>query len=219
MKIALVGAGNIGTNLARAFTRAGHEVTVANSRGPETLGDLVAETGATALPVEEVAQGADVVVVTIPQVKTPDLPEDLFAGASDEVVVIDTNNYYPQQRDGRIDAIEAGQTESAWVAEQIGRPVVKAFNGIHAADISTAGKPVGDADRRALPVAGDQEVAKKVVIGLLDDIGFDAVDGGTLEESWRQQPGTPSYGLAADRDGITAALAAASPERTADWKA
>ncbi|MFY0409299.1 NADPH-dependent F420 reductase [Solicola sp. PLA-1-18] len=218
MKIALVGAGNIGSNLARAFTRAGHEVTVANSRGPETLGDLVAETGATALPVEDVTRGADVVVVTIPQGKTPDLPKDLFAGASDEVVVIDTNNYYPG-RDGKIDAIEAGQTESAWVAEQIGRPVVKAFNGIYADHISTEGKPAGDPDRRALPVAGDQDVAKKVVIGLLDDIGFDAADGGTLDESWRQQPGTPSYGLTADRDGITAALAAASPERTAEWKA
>lgn len=216
MKIGIIGAGNIGGNLTRRFTAAGHEVRVANSRGPETLADLAAETGATAVSVAEAAQGAEVVVVTIPQKNVPDLPKDVFAGAADGVVVIDTGNYYPQQRDGKIAAIEEGQPESAWVAEQLGRPVVKAFNGIFAANLLTHGRPEGAADRLALPVAGDNT---DVVRRLVEQIGFTAVDAGPIAESWRQQPGTPVYGADLDADGVRAALASASPDRTAEWKA
>ncbi len=216
MKIGIIGAGNIGGNLTRRFTTAGHEVRVANSRGPETLADLAAETGATAVSVAEAAQGAEVVVVTIPQKNVPGLPKDVFAGAADGVVVIDTGNYYPQQRDGKIAAIEEGQPESAWVAEQLGRPVVKAFNGIYAANLLTHGRPEGAADRLALPVAGDNT---DVVRRLVEQIGFTAVDAGPIAESWRQQPGTPVYGADLDADGVRAALASASPDRTAEWKA
>ena len=216
MKIGIIGAGNIGGNLTRRFTAVGHEVRVANSRGPETLADLAAETGATAVSVAEAAQGAEVVVVTIPQKNVPDLPKDVFAGAADGVVVIDTGNYYPQQRDGKIAAIEEGQPESAWVAEQLGRPVVKAFNGIFAANLLTHGRPEGAADRLALPVAGDNT---NVVRRLVEQIGFTAVDAGPIAESWRQQPGTPVYGADLDADGVRAALASASPDRTAEWKA
>jgi len=216
MKIGIIGAGNIGGNLTRRFTAAGHEVRVANSRGPETLADLAAETGATAVSVAEAAQGAEVVVVTIPQKNVPGLPKDVFAGAADGVVVIDTGNYYPQQRDGKIAAIEEGQPESAWVAEQLGRPVVKAFNGIYAANLLTHGRPEGAADRLALPVAGDNT---DVVRRLVEQIGFTAVDAGPIAESWRQQPGTPVYGADLDADGVRAALASASPDRTAEWKA
>ena len=216
MKIGIIGAGNIGGNLTRRFTAAGHEVRVANSRGPETLADLAAETGATAVTVAEAAHGAEVVVVTIPQKNVVDLPGDVFAGATDGFVVIDTGNYYPQQRDGKIDAIEAGQPESAWVADQLGRPVVKAFNGIYAANLLTHGRPAGASDRLALPVAGDDT---GVVRRLVEEIGFTAVDAGPISDSWRQQPGTPVYGIDADAAGISAALAAASPERTAEWKA
>ena len=216
MKIGIIGAGNIGGNLTRRFTAVGHEVRVANSRGPETLADLAAETGATAVSVAEAAQGAEVVVVTIPQKNVPDLPKDVFAGAADGVVVIDTGNYYPQQRDGKIAAIEEGQPESAWVAEQLGRPVVKAFNGIFAANLLTHGRPEGAADRLALPVAGDNT---DVVRRLIEQIGFTAVDAGPIAESWRQQPGTPVYGADLDADGVRAALASASPDRTAEWKA
>ena len=216
MKIGIIGAGNIGGNLTRRFTAVGHEVRVANSRGPETLADLAAETGATAVSVAEAAQGAEVVVVTIPQKNVPDLPKDVFAGAADGVVVIDTGNYYPQQRDGKIAAIEEGQPESDWVAEQLGRPVVKAFNGIFAANLLTHGRPEGAADRLALPVAGDNT---DVVRRLVEQIGFTAVDAGPIAESWRQQPGTPVYGADLDADGVRAALASASPDRTAEWKA
>ena len=216
MKIGIIGAGNIGGNLTRRFTAVGHEVRVANSRGPETLADLAAETGATAVSVAEAAQGAEIVVVTIPQNNVPGLPKDVFAGAADGVVVIDTGNYYPQQRDGKIAAIEEGQPESAWVAEQLGRPVVKAFNGIFAANLLTHGRPEGAADRLALPVAGDNT---DVVRRLIEQIGFTAVDAGPIAESWRQQPGTPVYGADLDADGVRAALASASPDRTAEWKA
>ena len=219
MRIGIIGAGNIGGNLTRRLTAAGHEVRVANSRGPQTLQDLATETGATAVEVGEAAQGADVVVVTIPQKAVPGLPAGVLDGRAEGAVVVDTGNYYPQQRDGRIAEIEDGTPESAWVSAQLGVPVVKAFNGIYAADLLSAGRPAGDPERRALPVAGDDEAAKQVVVSLLDSIGFDAADAGPLAESWRQQPGTPVYGAAADAAGIQGLLAQASPERTPDWRA
>src|SRR5205823_3798862 len=123
----------------------------------------------------------------------------------------------PQQRDGRIDAIEDGQPESAWVAEQLGHPVVKAFNGIYAAHLLSHGRPAGDPERIALPVAGDDAAAKQVVLSLLDELGFDGVDAGPLAESWRQQPGTPVYGADLDAAGVRAALAAAPRERPQDF--
>ena len=219
MKIGIIGAGNIGGNLTRRLTSLGHDVSVANSRDPETLADLVAETRATAVPAAQAARGAEVVVVTVPQKNVPDLPSGLLAGAADGAVVVDTGNYYPQQRDGRIDAIEQGLVESRWVEQQLGHPVVKAFNGIYAAELLTTGRPAGVDDRRALPVAGDDVEAKQVVLALLDELGFDGVDAGPLDESWRQQPGTPVYGAVADVDGIRALLADASPDRTAEWRA
>jgi len=219
VKIGIIGAGNIGGNLTRRLTALGHDVSVANSRGPETLADLAAETGATAVPAGEAARGAEVVVVTVPQKNVADLPAGLLDGAADGAVVVDTGNYYPQQRDGRIAAIEEGTPESVWVAAQLGRPVVKAFNGIYADHLLDAGRPAGADDRRALPVAGDDEEAKQVVLALLDELGFDGVDAGPLADSWRQQPGTPVYGASADADGIRSLLADASPDRTPEWRA
>src|SRR5437764_1275198 len=143
MKIGIIGAGNIGGTLTRRLTALGHEVAVANSRGPESLADLDAETGATAVPVNEAARGKDVVIVTIPQKNVPSLPADLFKEAADNVVVVDTGNYYPRQRDGRIDGIEDGMTESRWVEQQLGRPVVKAFNNIYAQHLMERGRPAG----------------------------------------------------------------------------
>ena len=218
MRIGIIGAGNIGGNLTRLLSTAGHQVAVANSRGPQTLTELAAETGARAVTVAQAAEGADVVVITIPQKRVPDLPKGVLDGAAPGAVIIDTGNYYPQQRDGRIDAIEEGTTESRWVSEQLGVPVVKAFNGIYSAQLLTDGRPAGDPERRALPVAGDDPAAKAAVIALLDEIGFDGVDAGGLDDSWRQQPGTPVYGLVADAAGVQEALAAASQERLADFK-
>ena len=219
MRIGIIGAGNIGGALARRLTEVGHEVVVANSRGPDTLRELEAETGATAATGREAARGRDVVVVTIPEKNVPQLPDDLFEGAGERVVVIDTGNYYPQQRDGRIDAIEEGMPESIWVAQQLGRPVVKAFNNIYAQHLRDHGRPAGSADRIALPVAGDDHAAKSIVMRLVEELGFDAVDAGGLKESWRQQPGTPVYTTDLDAEGVRRALAQASPERRPEFRA
>ena len=218
MRIGIIGAGNIGGTLARRLTALGHEVSVANSRGPETLRELATQTGAAAVTADEAARDKDLVVVTIPQARVADLPRDLFAGAGDAVVV-DTGNYYPRERDGRIDGIEDGRTESGWVAQQLGRPVVKAFNNIYAHQLLEQGRPAGTSGRIALPVAGDDDAAKAVVMQLVDDLGFDAVDAGGLDESWRQQPGSPVYTTDLDADGVRRGLAAASPERTPQWRA
>jgi predicted dinucleotide-binding enzyme len=213
MRIGIIGAGNIGGTLTRRLSELGHEVSVANSRGPETLSELAAETGATAATNGDAVRGADLVIVTIPQSKVPDLPSDLFAQVPDDVVVIDTGNYYPRERDGRIDAIEEGTPESRWVSQQLGRPVVKAFNNIYADHLGGKGRPAGSEGRIALPVAGDDEAAKRVVMGLVDELGFDPVDAGGLDESWRQQPETPVYGTDHDADGLRRALGEASPDR------
>jgi len=217
MKIGIIGAGQIGGALTRRFTAIGHQVFVANSRGPDSLRALAAETGATPVSAQQAARSGEVVVVTIPQKNIPQLPRDLFAGVPASVVVIDTGNYYPRQRDGRIEGIEAGATESRWVSEQLGRPVVKAFNNIYAKHLQDYGKPAGTPGRIALPVAGDDPAAKAVVLRLIDEIGFDGVDAGSLDESWHQQPGTPAYTKDFDAAGVRQALAAARQERTADW--
>ncbi|MCT7354808.1 NAD(P)-binding domain-containing protein [Streptomyces sp. 15-116A] len=214
MKIGIIGAGNIGGNLTRRLTALGHDVSVANSRGPHTLTQLAEETGATPVRVEEAARGAEVVVVTVPVKAVPDLPSGLFDEAADGVAVIDTGNYYPRERDGRIAGIEdEGLTESRWTERQIGHPVVKAFNGTYAQDILERPRPAGDPERMALPVAGDDEAAKRKVRELIDELGFDTVDAGGIDESWRQQPGTPVYGLRGGVEAVTKALAEASPER------
>jgi predicted dinucleotide-binding enzyme len=218
MKIGIIGAGNIGGNLTRRLRALGHDVSVANSRGPETLAALAKETGARPVTVRDAARGKDVVIVTIPVKNIPALPKDLFAGA-DDTVVVDTGNYYPQRRDGRIDAIEAGTTESRWVAQQLGRPVVKAFNNIYAKHLLERGRPKGEPGRIALPVAGDDAKAKGVVLRLLDELGFDGVDGGTLDESWRQQPDTTVYGTDFDAGGVRRALSEAHKERSPGFRA
>ncbi|OKI45931.1 NADP oxidoreductase [Streptomyces sp. TSRI0281] len=219
MKIGIIGAGNIGGNLTRRLTALGHEVSVANSRGPQTLAALAEETGATPVHASEAAKGAQVVVVTVPLKAVPDLPSGFLDGAAPGAAVIDTGNYYPQQRDGRIAAIEDGLSESRWTEQQIGHPVIKAFNGTYAQDILDRGRPQGSPGRQALPVAGDDAAAKRAVRDLIDELGFDTVDAGGLDESWRQQPGTPVYGSQGDVDTIVKALAEASPERTAEWRA
>ncbi len=219
MKIGIIGAGQIGGTLTRRLRALGHEVFVANSRGPETLAALVRETGAKAVTAREAARSGRVVVVTIPEGRIPDLPKDLFAGVPEDVVVIDTGNYYPRERDGRIAGIEDGMTESQWVETQLGRPVIKAFNNIYAQHLMDFGRPPGSPGRLALPVAGDDDRAKKVVLSLVNELGFDGVDAGSLADSWRQQPGSPVYGADLDAEGVRRALAAASSERKPQWRA
>lgn len=217
MQIGIIGAGHIGGTLVRRLRALGHDVTVANSRGPSTLSSLAAETGAHVATVRDAARGKELVIVTIPQKAITELPDALFD--SDRTIVVDTGNYYPKQRDGRIEAIESGTPESQWVEQQLGHPVIKAFNTIYAQHLMEDGRPAGDPRRIALPVSGDSREAKQKVIELIDQLGFDGVDAGNLSESWRQQPGTPVYGTDLNAEGVRRALAEAQRERRPEFKA
>jgi len=218
MRIGIIGAGLIGGTLTRRLSALGHEVRVANSRDPETLAELAAETGATAVWAREAAVDADVVIVSIPQKNTPDLAPGLVTSARPGAPVIETNNYYPQQRDGRIDALEDGTPESVWVAGHLGVPLVKVFNGIHWKHLLERGKPRGEQGRIALPVAGADGAAKDTVSALVDELGFDPVDAGRLDESWRQQPGTPAYCRDLDASSLQRALAEGDRSRLAEHR-
>ena len=215
MNIGIIGAGHIGSALAVRLTSLGHSVRIANSRGPETLKDVAQKTGATPATAQEAAHHGEIVVVTIPLKNIPDLPQDLFAGVAADVPVIDTSNYYPMLRDGHLPELETGTlTESEWVQQHLGRPVVKVFNNIYADHLQNKGLPAGTPGRISLPVAGDDTAAKQKVMALVDELGFDAVDDGSLHESWRQQPGTPSYGADLPADKLREHFASLGTTRT-----
>ena len=207
--IGLIGAGNIGSQVARAAIASGYDVVISNSRGPETLTDLVSELGprARAGTTEEAAAAGDLVVVAIPLKAIGDVPAAPLAGK----VVIDTNNYYPR-RDGNIAALDNDSVTSSELlrARLPGAHVVKAFNHIYARQITTDGTPRGTRNRRALAIVGDDPVAKVRVAELIDEFGFDVVDAGPLAESWRIQPGTPGYVQQLNAQELTVALAAAA---------
>ncbi|WP_434992025.1 NADPH-dependent F420 reductase [Arthrobacter sp. Ld5] len=203
--IGFIGSGHIGSQLARLAVANGYRVIMSNSRGPETLQDLVAELGdaARAGTAEDAAKDGDVVVVTVPLKSVDAVPVEPLAGK----LVIDTCNYYPE-RDGRIEELEDETTTTSGLVQRHlpGSSVVKVFNNIHFAQLTTDGTPAGTPGRRALPIAGDDSDAKQAVVGLLDEFGFDAVDAGALAEGWRFQRDTPAYGAVLDADGLREAL-------------
>src|SRR5215216_4355647 len=183
MRIGVIGAGNMGGTLARRLAKLGHQVSIANSRGSESLTALAAEIGATPVSVVVAANAGEIVIISIPTKAVADLPRELFANVPSSVIVIDTGNYHPELRDGRIDSIDRGMLDSQWVAQQIGRPVIKAFNNIFANSLLEKGVPRGTTGRIALPVAGDPLDAKAAALRLVDDLGFDPIDGGDLDNS------------------------------------
>ena len=219
MRIGVIGAGRMGETLARHLVSLGHQVSIANSRGPESLTALAAGIGATPVSVVDAANARDIVILAIPTKAVADLPRELFANAPGSVVVIDIGNYHPELRDGRIDAIDRGMLDSQWVAQQIGRPVIKAFNNILARSLLEKGVPRGTPGRIALPVAGDPMDARAVVLRLVDDLGFDPVVGGDLDQSWRQQTGTPAYCRDLDAAALRRALTEADRSRIAEYRA
>ena len=219
MRVGVIGAGSMGKTLAGHLAKLGHHVAIANSRGPETLAGLAAAIGATPVSVVEAVQAVEVVIIAIPTKAVADLPRALFANVPGSVVVIDVGNYHPELRDGRIDAIDRGMLDSQWVAHQIGHPVIKAFNNILAKSLLEKGAPRGTRGRIALSVAGDSPDAKATVLRLVDDLGFDAVDGGDLDNSWRQQPGTPAYCRDLDAAALRRALAEPDRSRIAEYRA
>jgi 8-hydroxy-5-deazaflavin:NADPH oxidoreductase len=211
MKIGILGTGHIGKTLVRKLSAAGHDVKVANSRGPDTIEADVLSSGGRAVTAAEAVANVDVVILSIPLNRLPGIAP-LIAGVPAETVIIDTSNYYPA-RDGRIEAIEAGQVESLWVSEQLGRPIIKAWNAIGSDSFARKGKPAGSPARIAIPVAADSDRDRKVGMALLGDTGFDAFDAGTLADSWRQQPGAPCYCTDLALEEMTAAHAAAERAR------
>jgi predicted dinucleotide-binding enzyme len=219
MRIGVIGAASMGSILARHLANLGHHVSIANSRGPESLTALAAEIGATPVSVVDAAKAGEIVLIAIPTKAVANLPRGLFANLADSVVVIDIGNYHPELRDGRIDAIDRGMLDSQWVAQQIGRPVVKAFNNILAKSLLEKGVPKGTIGRIALSVAGDSSDAKAAVMRLVDELGFDPIDGGDLGNSWRQQPGTPAYCRDLEAAALRRALAEADRSRIAEYRA
>jgi predicted dinucleotide-binding enzyme len=206
--IGLIGAGKIGSQLARLAVKNGYDVVVSNSRGPDTLAGLVAELGprARAATPAEAAAAADIAVVTIPLKHVRQVPAEPLAGK----IVIDTNNYYPQ-RDGHIPELDSETTTTAELlqAHLPKSKVVKAFNHIYAAALTTDGQPPGTKNRRALVIAGDDRDAKAMVTRLIDQFGFDVVDAGPLKEGWRIQRDTPGYGPRRNAEELRRDLAAA----------
>jgi len=210
--IGLIGAGHIGSQVARLAVAHGDSVVISNSRGPETLADLVKELGprARAATPLEAAKAGDIVVVSVPLKNYRTVPVEPLAGK----IVIDTNNYYPQ-RDGHIPELDNESTTTAELlqAHLPTSKVVKAFNHIYAAELTTHGQPAGTPNRRALAIAGDDPSAKAVVTKMLDAFGFDTVDAGPLREGWRIQRDTPGYGPRRTAEELKRDLAAAKRYR------
>jgi predicted dinucleotide-binding enzyme len=218
MRIGIIGAGSMGGILARHLARLGHHVSIANSRGPESLTALAAGIGATPVSIVDAAKAGEIVILAIPTKAVADLPRGLFANVP-RGVVIDIGNYHPELRDGHIDAIDRGMLDSQWVTQQIGYPVIKAFNNMFAKSLMEKGVPRGTRGRIALSVCGDSSDAKAAVLRLVDDLGFEPVDGGVLDDSWRQQPGTPAYCRDLEAAALRRALAEADRSRIAEYRA
>jgi predicted dinucleotide-binding enzyme len=217
VKIGVIGTGNIGGTLARKLSAAGHHVRVANSRGLEAVRAFADEISATAVETRGAVKGVDLVVISIPFPAVAELPKDLFDMVPQHVPVVDTGNYYPGLRDPQIPQIDTGMPHSVWVSQQLGRPVIKAFNNILAYSLAEFGRPEGAPGRLAIAVAGDDVRSKQMVMDVVNETGFDPVDAGPLDESWRQQPGTPAYCCDYDaettRKGLAAAVKGEAPKK------
>jgi predicted dinucleotide-binding enzyme len=207
MKIGIIGTGAIGSILARKLSDAGHQVKVTNTRDMATLSEIAASLGAEAATLEDVVKEVDAIIFSIPFKAYKDLPKDLLQDVPQEVIILDTSNYYPL-RDGELPGLE-GKMESEYISETLGRPVIKVFNNIMEYTLRHKGKAAGEEGRIAISVAGDNEAHKKVAAELVDQVGFDTVDGGSLAESWRQEPGTPAYCTELSKAELKQALAAA----------
>ncbi|MCE7062343.1 NADPH-dependent F420 reductase [Dyadobacter sp. CY343] len=211
MKIGILGVGHIGKTLALKLAQAGHDVVVANSSRPENIDPAVLATGAVAVTALQAVQNKEVIILSVPLNRIPELAP-LFEAVSQESTVIDTSNYYPG-RDSRIESIEAGMVESLWVVQQLGRPIAKAWNAIGSHSLVVNGKPAGSPDRIAIPIAADRDIDREVTTRLVNDTGFDAFDTGSLADSWRQQPGAPVYCTDLTLDEMQAVIDTAEKHR------
>lgn len=193
MNIGVIGSGELGGLLASKFVKLGHAVAIANSRGPGSLKQLSRQIGAGAVTIADVVKNKEVILMSIPEKAIADLPKTLFQQLPAGVIVIETGNYYPSIRDGAIAALDQSGIDSVWVQKELGFPVVKAFNSILATSLRDLAKPDSAENRIAIPVSGDNTQSKQVVFKLINDLGFDAFDIGSIAQSWKQQPGSPIY--------------------------
>ncbi len=207
MKIGIIGTGAIGGTLAKKLAAAGYQVKVTNTQEPQTLAAIAKELGATPASMEEVVKDVEVIIFSMPFMAYKDLPKNLLQDVPQEVIIMDTSNYYPF-RDGELPGFK-GKTESEYISEILGRPVIKVFNNILEHTLKHNGKSSGEEGRIAISVAGNNEAHKKVAAELVDVLGFDTVDTGSLAESWRQEPGTPAYCTELNAAELKQALASA----------
>jgi 8-hydroxy-5-deazaflavin:NADPH oxidoreductase len=209
MRFGIIGAGPIGSNIAKKLVDKGHDVKIADARGIERLEGK----NLTGIPVivEDVIKNIDVLITSIPFHALPSI-RNIIDKVGEEVVVVDTSNYYPQMS-GKIEEIENGMVESIWVSKHLGRPIIKAFNNFLAYTLEYHGTPEGTDGRIAIAIAGDDLSHKQIIMGIANDLGFDAVDSGSLSDSWRQQPGTPAYCTELSKEELTIALTKANKEK------
>ncbi|MBM7602607.1 putative dinucleotide-binding enzyme [Metabacillus crassostreae] len=209
MRFGIIGAGPIGSIISKKLVESGHAVKIADARGIERLEGK--ELAGTAVPVEDAINNINVLIISLPTRALPSI-RNIIEQVAEEVIIVDTSNYYPF-RDGKIEEIENGMVESVWVSNQLDRPIIKAFNNLLAYTLENEGTTEDSSGRIAMTVAGDNLSQKQVIMGVVNELGFDAVDSGSLSDSWRQQPGTPAYCTELTKDQLTKALKKANKEK------
>jgi 8-hydroxy-5-deazaflavin:NADPH oxidoreductase len=209
MRFGIIGAGPIGSIISKKLVKNGYDVKIADARGIERLEGK--EFAGTAVVVEDAIKNIEVLILSLPIKALPSI-RNMIDQVGEEVIIVDTSNYYPF-RDGKIEEIENGMVESVWVSNQLGRPIIKAFNNLLAYTLENEGTSEHSSGRIAMAVAGDNQSQKQVVIDIVSNLGFDAVDSGSLSDSWRQQPGTPAYCTELTKNDLTEALKKANKEK------
>ncbi|MDF1998158.1 NADPH-dependent F420 reductase [Peribacillus frigoritolerans] len=209
MRFGIIGAGPIGTIISKKLVKNGHDVKIADARGIERLEGK--ELAGTPVSVEDVITNIDVLIISIPFHVMPSI-SNIVNKSGQEVIAVDTSNYYPF-RDNKIEEIENGMVESVWVSNQLGRPIIKAFNNQLAYTLENKETPEGTSGRIAMAIAGNNLSQKQIIMDVVNELGFDAVDSGSLNDSWRQQPGTPAYCTELTKEELTEALKKANKEK------
>lgn len=209
MKFGIIGAGTIGSIISKKLVKNGHDVKIADARGIEHLEGK--ELAGTPVLIEDVMTNIEVLIISLPLTALPSI-RNIIEQVGEEVIVVDTSNYYPS-RDNKIAEIENGMVESDWVSNQLGKPIIKAFNNLLAYTLENEGTPEGTSGRIAMAIAGNDVSQKQIIMDVVNQLGFDTVDSGSLSDSWRQQPGTPAYCTELTKEELTKALEKANKEK------
>lgn len=209
MKFGIIGAGTIGSIISKKLVKNGHDVKIADARGIEHLEGK--ELAGTPVLIEDIMTNIEVLIISLPLTALPSI-RNIIEQVGEEVIVVDTSNYYPR-RDQKIAEIENGMVESDWVSNQLGKPIIKAFNNLLAYTLENEGTPEGTSGRIAMAIAGNDVSQKQIIMDVVNQLGFDTVDSGSLSDSWRQQPGTPAYCTELTKEELTKALEKANKEK------